>query len=412
MLKNQKKLFMKKLLFIIVIAIFAVSCNNNVADGPKQFITMSVPTTNQDAILDIAKHFGRYSGGNLAVGAGMILSYLSEEPDKVEENLRRFLKISQEQEIPVLIELDGINYWQAHPELWNWWMSDKTGYSPDNKMNVEWTSWSSEDAVKIGWRNWGRQHRVLPMPNLSSPEYREACFNQLKRLVPIILEWWNKLPKDKKYLLIGVQVGVEVSIGVNNWYYPNGNDLIDRPTEKDPEYGLNHETLPDRGVQSIGYAAVRTLGIADNGALTEWQVFQATDNYAETLCKLISDLGMPREKLFMHGGGWKEGETLFWVAMNRYSCPNWSFYTHAMDPRKETSAMMVLKKSEAPYWGIGEWLLFHDDIAIWKTSLNTVLSLPKLKYVQIRHWGCIKDKPQIIAVIKEIIEDNNENNLQ
>lgn len=74
-----------------------------------------------------------------------------------------------------MIELDGINYWQARPDLWNWWDKSKPGYNPENKKNVEWTDWTPDSAVKIGWRNWGSQHRVLPMPNLMSPAYLKAC---------------------------------------------------------------------------------------------------------------------------------------------------------------------------------------------------------------------------------------------
>lgn len=391
---------------VLVVTMSAASCTETKVVPPSQYLVMSCPTYNDSAIVDVATRFGPYDGnGGLAVGAGMIVSYLSQDPDIVETRLRNFLAMAEKQNMPVVIELDGINYWQAHPELWNWWDPDKPGYDPDNRNNVEWSDWTPDAAVKIGWRNWGSQHRVLPMPNLSSPEYREACFTQLKRLVPVILDWWNALPEDKKYLLVGVQVGVEVSIGANNWYYPDGNSYLSRPVEDDPTYGLDHSTLPDRGSgQSIGYAAVKTLGIADSGELTEWDVVRATDDYATTLCKFVSDLGIPRDRLFMHGGGWKEGESLYWVAMNPYSCPNWSFYTHAKDPREETSAMAVLRKSEAPWWGIGEWLIFDEDPEEWTASLDTVLSLPKLRYVQIRHWGSIEDKPEIVSAVKGLVD--------
>src|SRR3546814_2029018 len=91
--------------------------------------------------------------------------------------------MSEDHSIPIVLEMEGINYWQARPDLWNWGMADKPGYDPENRKNVEWSSWSPEDAVKVGWRNWGSQHRVLPMPNLSSPEYLEACYTELNHLI-------------------------------------------------------------------------------------------------------------------------------------------------------------------------------------------------------------------------------------
>ena len=396
---------MKKIVYLIgvVLTTAIASCSKVEQPVPTQFVTMSLPTYNDMAIEEVASSFDKYDGGERTIGVGKIVSYLAEHPDTVMSKLKKYLHNAERLDLPVIVELDGINYWQAHPELWNWWMPDKEGYNPDNRKNVEWSSWSPDDAVKIGWRNWGSQHRVLPMPNLSSPAYRAECFKQLDRLVPVITEWWNNLPENKKYLLIGVQVGVEVSIGANNWYYPNGNDLYDKPAKDDPKYGLNHKTLPDRGAASIGYAAVRTAGIADSGELTEWQVYQAVDDYAQTMCKHVSELGIPRDRLFMHAGGWKEGESIFWVAMNKYSCPNWSFYTYAPDPRKETTAMAVLGKSEAPYWGIGEWMLFHNDTVKWRKALNTVLDMPKLRYVQIRHWGSIRNKPEIVSMINDLV---------
>src|SRR3546814_9853285 len=90
-----------------------------------------------------------------------------------------------------------------------------------------------------------------------------ACYTELNHLIPIILDWWQQLPAHKKHLLVGIQLGVEISIGANNWYYPNGNDLLDEPASEDPRYGLSHDELPGRGAQPIGYAAVSTLEIAN-----------------------------------------------------------------------------------------------------------------------------------------------------
>lgn len=336
----------------------------------------------------------------------MIVSYLSQPSEEIEERLRNFLKMAEDQSMPIVLEMEGINYWQARPDLWNWWMPDKPGYDPDNKMNVEWTSWSAADAVKVGWRNWGSQHRVLPMPNLSSPAYMEACEAELKKLIPIVLEWWKGLPEEKKHLLVGIQLGVEISIGANNWYYPDGNNLLDKPVADDPDYGLHHEELPGRGVQPIGYAAVKTLGIADSGKLTEWQVTQAVDRYVLRLSELVSSLGVPREKLFIHAGGWKPGESVYGVAMNEYACPGWSFYEHARDVSGDRTAMMVVDKSEAPFWAVAEWMDFSaKSVADWVEGYENAFSLPGVRYLQVRHWGEIAEKPEALDAIREMLKE-------
>lgn len=398
---------MKSLICIFLLTILAAACSREPSSvTPSQFLMISVPTYNDSAIVEIANTFESRQGGKMALGAGMIVSYLSQPPAEIEKRLRNFLEMAEDHSIPIVLEMEGINYWQARPDLWNWWMPDKPGYDIDNKKNVEWSSWSADDAVKVGWRNWGSQHRVLPMPNLSSPAYLEACETELKRLIPIVLDWWKELPEDKKYLLVGIQLGVEISIGANNWYYPNGNDLLEKPVENDPDYGLTHDTLPGRGAQPIGYAAVRTLGIADSGELTEWQVTQAVDKYVLKLSKLVSDLGIPREKLFVHAGGWKPGESVYLVAMNEYACPGWSFYEHARDISLDKTAMMVVDKSEAPFWSAAEWMDFSaSSTADWTEGYKNAFSLPGLRYLQVRHWGSIENKPEALAAIREMLKE-------
>lgn len=406
----MKRIIILSLLFCTVVSAVraqtyqVIRSHKKAPAKPSQFLIISVPTYDDSAIVKIAQSFKPYKGGEKALGAGLIVSYLSQPPGTVEKRLRDFLKMAEENSVPIVLEMDGINYWQARPDLWNWWMPEKPGYDVNNKMNVEWSSWSPDDAVKIGWRNWGSQHRVLPMPNLSSPAYVNACHTELRKLIPIVLDWWKKLPDNKKHLLIGIQLGVEISIGANNWYYPNGNDLLNKPAKDDPSYGLDHEKLPGRGVQSIGYAAVRTLGIADSGDLTEWEVMQAVDHYVLSLSKLVSELGVPREKLFVHAGGWKEGGLIYQVAMNKYACPGWSFYEHARDVSRDKTAMMVVQKSEAPFWAVAEWLdMGASSKADWLTGYKNAFSIPGLRYLLLRHWGSIKDNQVALTAIQELL---------
>jgi hypothetical protein len=375
---------------------------------PTQFIVISMPTEDDDAIKKVASTF-EDSDQDIAVGVGAIISYLETEPDETVRRLKRFLRTAEQCDLPIVIEMDGINWWQARPDLWNWWDETKPGYDPNNRQNVEWTDWTAESAVKIGWRNWGRQFRVDPMPNLMSPAYLEACHTEVKRLVPIIVDWWQALPADKKHLLVAVQMGVECSIGANNWHYPDGNALLQKPEEDDPTYGLNHEVLPGRGVQAMGYAAVSTLGLASQGELKEAHVTVAVSRYLSGLCRIASDADVPRDRLFAHAGGWKEGESVYFTALNSYACPGWSFYTHAKDPMADLTAMEAVAKSDAPYWGALEWLLFHvEEQSEWEDALQRFLVIPRLRYVQVRHWGSIENDPVAIRAIQSVGRRRNE----
>jgi hypothetical protein len=77
-------------------------------------------------------------------------------------DLREFLRLAQLTDTPIVVQLDGEQWWANRPDLWNWWDESLPGFSPANRENVEWFGWSPDQALRIAWRNWGRQLRVRP----------------------------------------------------------------------------------------------------------------------------------------------------------------------------------------------------------------------------------------------------------
>jgi len=345
------------------------------------------------------------SSADVRLGIGAIFSYLNEPRDSCKFRVLNFLSLARQYDIPVVVQLDGEQWWDARPDLWNWWDSKREGYNPRNQANVEWTGWGPEHAMKIAWRNWGSQIRVLPPPNLMSPPYRQACHDEMRVLVPLVLEWWKKLPDDKKALLIGIKIGWESSIGVNAFYYPNGNDLLDRPESEDPQKDLKADQVPGRGVITSGYAAVTTAGLAKSGVLEEKDLAEIVRRHLDDLCALAAKLGVPREKLFTHVGGWKEEELLYDAALNKYSCPGWSFYRHASDASEDKGVQRVLQKSDAPFWGAVEWMLMGtEDEKAWHGAITRALSIPKCRYMCIYNWSGIRDNHGAVEAIKSILK--------
>ena len=347
----------------------------------------------------------RKTSRHLGLGIGAIFSYLNQPRDQCKDELLGFLSLAERFEIPVVVQLDGEQWWEARPDLWNWWDPERPGYDPGNRQNVEWSGWGPEHAMKIAWRNWGRQLRVLPPPNFMSPQYRNACHDEMRILVPLILRWWKQLPEDRRYLLIGIKLGWESAIGVNSFYYPNGNRLLDLPEDKDPQVNLKGDQIPDRGVTAIGYAAVTTAHLADRGELREDHLAEIVRRHLDDLCALAAKLGVPREKLFTHVGGWKDEELLYATALNKYSCPGWSFYRNASDPAKDKGVQKALQKSGAPFWAAVEWLLEGKNNAqAWSNALKRTLSDPKCRYVCIYNWSGIKDDRAAIDAIHGILD--------
>lgn len=396
----------------LILCFFILECTGNekFTDSPtvnesSKYIMFNGVDATQESFQQITDIFGKSTDKKITVGVGFIISTLKLTPFDAALQLRRYLSLSEQFELPVIVQLDGEQWWDSRPDLWNWWDENKPGYNPENRKNVECTAWTPDSAMKIGWRNWGRQLRVLPMPNLMSPIYREACHIEMEKLATIIMDWWNSLPKEKKYLLVGIKVGWESAIGVNNWYYPNGNDLLDQPESNDPKYGLKTDSLPDRGVKAIGYAAISTIGLATSGILKEEYITEVVRLHLEDLCKFMANCGVSRDRLFTHCGGWSQGETLYSAAVNKYSCPGWSFYKYASDPKKDITAMKALESSNAPYWGAVEWLYQGQNTKEqWMSAITNTLSYSRIRYMCIYNWGGIKNNWNCISAIKEILQ--------
>lgn len=338
-------------------------------------------------------------------GLSYVFSCFRTPPETTVAALRTFLAAAEQTNTPILVQIDTEHWWQARPDLWNWWDPNQPGYDPANRANVEWTGWSPDTAVKIAWRNWGRQIRVLPPPNLASPRYRAACRQEIQRLVRVVLDWHTRLPQHQKDLLIGIKLGHETSIGVNAYHYPGGNELLDRPASEDPVRRLDTADVLGRGMAPLGYAALYTSGIRQEGVPTEGELRDVAQQYLAMLCEEAARAGVPRDRLFAHGAGWKEGELIYDVPLNPYACPGWSFYHHAADPRQDTGVQRNIARTDAPYWAATEWLLQGTrDTAAWRTALANTLSDPRCRYLCIFNWESIRASEPAMQAITDLVE--------
>jgi hypothetical protein len=219
-----------------------------------------------------------------------------------------------------------------------------------------------------------------------------------------VLNWWKALPGQRQGLLIGVKVGWESSIGVNAWYYPDGNALLGQPASRDPTYGIRGDQPPARGVVQIGYAAVKTAGLRNSGAITEADLAEVARRHLEDLARQARGLGIPRDRIFTHAAGWKEGELLYGAAVNDFSCPGWSFYRHAGAPDKDIGVRAALQRSTAPHWAAVEWFYQGPrQRGPWRDALAATLRQPGCRYLCIFNWPDIKDCPEILAAILDVL---------
>jgi len=371
------------------------------------FMMPRAQTIDENAFREVTNHFERPSNAQFRIGLAFILSYLRDDVNALASSLETILDAAEKTDTPIMIKFDGEQWWQGRPDLWNWWDPEKPGYNPDNRSNVEWRWWGPEYALKICWRNWGRQLRVLPPPNLMSPAYRKACHESMDVLMPVLLDWYKALPQEKKYLFVGLNLGWESAIGINAFYYPNGEELMDKPASDDPQSGAVRTDVLGRGVVQQGFAAVTTAGIRTSGDITEEDLYKVVHRHLEDLCKYAFDFGFPRDKIITHGWGNENGERMYDAAVNPYSCPGWSEYWYAQDAGKDTGILRNIQRSDAPYWVVAEWMLpMPREKGPWKEAMTNIFNLPGCKLMCIYGWRGIADNEGVIEAIREFCLEN------
>jgi hypothetical protein len=356
----------------------------------------------------IVKVIGSRGTPRLRIGVSHSFSMFQGDPDTTRKSLQNLLAAAEEADVPVLICIDGQNWWQARPDLWNWWNPDKPGYDPANRMNVEWTDWGPDHAVKIGWRNWGSQIRVRPAPNLASPRFLEAHWAMYDKLIPPIVEWYNHLPPNRKYLFGGLKVGWEASINVNAYYHRDGNRIFEQwPTDPshDPDAKLHDPSKGwTYGLPPLGYAAVSTAGIRKSGELRKEDIEQVVHQYLERLAHEAHRRGLPQALIFTHQGGtqppWDE-HLSFKPAINDYSIPGYSFYWN--DPAECGSLGRDLESAGRQQWAAVEWWLGAGDRESWRRHLERTLAFKQCRHVCVYNWHAFAADKNAVAAIHDLL---------
>ena len=230
------------------------------------------------------------------------------------QSLDAALNASRVTGIPISIVMDGQNWWDGVPELYNWWDEGKPGFDPSNVNNVEWYGPSNASAVKIGWRNWGSQIRVLPEQNILSPAVLAALRPRLQAMAGAVAKWYRSLEPEEQRLLACVKVGWEAGTQYNAYYYAGGNDLFASDPRDDPTSGLKFPSVRSGvggGLPTLGFAAASTPAAASAGlglkpgqtSLDRNQVAGLTRVYAEWLTQTVTAAGIPADLVVNHVGG-------------------------------------------------------------------------------------------------------------
>lgn len=363
----------------------------------------------RDMLTKIRDAVGAPERDTMRVGVSYIFSVANSPVDHSEMALRDLLHASETTGVPLLITLDGQNWWENRPDLWNWWDPERPGYNPANRQNVEWTGWSSAQAVKIGWRNWGRQLRVAPAQNILSPQVLEATLTPMRVLLQQIDEWRRALPPEKAFLFGGVKLGWEASVGYNAFYYGDGNRWEEEfPADEshDPVQGLEAAKGLSGGVAQIGFAAASTAGIRREGTLTREDIGQVVQRYLGLMAKTAAEVGLPSGKVYVHQGGTLEPFELhlpFSAAFNDWSIPGWSIYWKGPGEMEALDAAMA--RAGRSQWGAVEWLWPGQDAAAWADHFLQTFQFRDCRQITVYNWEGIREDSSALVSIRRVVED-------
>ncbi|MEP7166704.1 MAG: hypothetical protein ABI758_01845 [Candidatus Woesebacteria bacterium] len=280
-----------------------------------------------------------------------LMEYMNTPMDAPSEHspyaikMRRILEIAEDLDFPVFVPLNGFQWWDELPELYNWWDSDGThtdpkffarqkdpadfkrrfiaGYNPDNKWNVAWQD--AQTPMKLNFRNWGGGGFVLaPPPNLTDNtkaplSYRKLQFERQRVIVQEIVKkhvQWKA--EGKEYLFAGLTIGTEIS--------------------------LNASVTPKDEFKSYGGS----------------EKVAVVSTYLETNAQFIMRSGIPKDLIYAHVLGEQEKNDPHYsgiapAAFNLYSSPATSLYGFAENPLASSVWKNVIVQNGNPNWGAVEY---------------------------------------------------------
>ena len=295
--------------------------------APRGWEQAKPDTINSRGLLEIVDAIGTKGTATRRLAIAYTFNYFSCPIKDVKKSIQNMLHLAEAHEIPIYIHLDGMMYWR-NTGLWNWWDAIKGNdpallntdpgikYDLANQYNVERYGWEMDKAVKIAWRHWGSQHRVeyknglaVPAPNLASPAFRAQNAAALSDTLSVIVQWYNNLAANKKYLIAGVVLGMELTVELNSLYLKNGNDFVYFDPKDDIANGLD---LRSGTALRLGYAAAQTLYEQGHTNLPKpgtrnlspekigYMIDYVLKNYVDFLIDTSLKTGIPAKKLITH----------------------------------------------------------------------------------------------------------------
>ena len=333
---------------------------------------------------------------------------------------RRIMEVAEEEDLPVFMPLNGVQWWDEQPELWNYWDKDGdqtpgcenddfsscgfkklrdpsyrkrfiAGYSPDNKYNVDWKDW--ENPMGFSTRNWGGGDvLVAPSPNIIGRDFSKVNKERFSIILQEISSKAEKWSKEKKgYLFAGISIGTEVTL----------NGAIEQG---------------DANFKPFGYRAIQDMFCPKNditcGVNKEWSKNDLHEMRKEILNKYFTDMtrltavyGIPKQRIYSHV--WSEAEVgeikytdAIGASITLFSRPGMSLYGKAENPMGFNLLKNTIIDNGYISWAAPEFSPLIKEAPNWQKALNNSLNNPieSAKLIDIYNERDIDTTPAIAEI--------------
>lgn len=329
--------------------------------------------------------------------------------------IRRILELAEEEQLPVFIPLNGFQWWDELPELYNWWDPDGThtqasffarqktkdfkqrfirGYNPENKWNVEWQNYTTP--MQLNWRNWGGGgFQLAPPPNIlkhtrTANTYRSVLDGRFTAIVTELsktLTRWQDTGKED--LFAGISLGTEVSL----------NASVTRSDEFIP-YGY-------RAIQELLCPADDpTCGIKNswNNETIRFARQDALQSYLFDMSLIAHKIGLPKQRVYTHVYadmyvGNPRFEKYADAAFTPFARPGISLYGSATNPLGLKQWSEALKEQAYPAWGTLEYAA-GTSYGSWASGLQNTLNNPvdSAKIMDVYNWDEYRTTAAVEAI--------------
>lgn len=310
--------------------------------------------------------------------------------------MRRDLALARRLKVPILIQVDVENW--LPPRLLNWFDSHTAGYDPAKRSDVEWYGWDEATAMKLSWRNWGREIRIGPAPNYLSADYEAYERQVYEKFLPVVVQWYQRLPLDEKWLFVGWRCGWESSLNNNYRFFANGNSYLGKASN--PPWNAT--------IAPIGYNAARTAGIQTGGAITSDTIAKIVGKHLAFLAEMAFGAGIPKTKIFDHGTFYTNCRQNTAALVNPFANPGVSFYGDSARPLNSDAAFMCAIQMARTNYGVtgycyGEFNLFTTNYETWSSWLrHSLLNDSNCVYQALYNYDSIYGKPSVERALLQV----------